>query len=1204
MKHLFALVFASVALAAPKPPTDDAFWQRAPVQDATTILLWQLDDHAPGAQHDAIGTLEKNLKNFDDDTRLDQELADPTKGPLAGIKLEGDAKLEKDGRFGGSARLSGGGWLKSQHLGLSEQVTLDFWIKPEGKAGTLASFGEIPVIERDAAGNVRVGTAVHPRRAPTGEWTHIALVTGPGARLLVNGTPAAVTVPAEVPTISIGKGFTGWVDAVRMSRGDHRFYELEDSAQFGSGPLERSQPYFIFNRPLTVESTFDDHTTPGVRGHALDASKAAYVVATGTNVFPIQNGTIEFWVQPLDWDNSLNAKLSPSEVPWVPVLQYGPKGAPYAQSVRNFSLAKGKFTLDEGARRATIPLHPGKWTHVLCSLTDGKAAIYLDGRPQPLAQGSYSSFAVPKDSTEYVLSIPQSNTLIDELRIYSWPLTAAEARNAYARFFADTKLTPMPYISVSPAFSYYESYLKIGIACIPVDNVEPASVDICVAGVTNNLPLNATFQAGFGMPGKFDFGRYPITVTAKAADGRVLKTLETVYERVKPAWWQNDLGKGFVPAPWTPVKVEGNTAKVWSGTLTLTNGLPVWDTFAAQPRMRGVIDGKAVEFTGDARLTGATWTGTMAAGGVTATINGTLEYDGLISCAVTLDKPALLESLTLEFPLKATQIIINGGGHNFRASWHVENFGDKQGHLWNSRTYRPGHKAVAFGNFCPIVWLGDDERGVCFYGENDKGWTPNAKSAAQEVVRENDAVWYRMNIISEPVTNPAPRTFTFCVQATPTKPLPDGWRAYNRGGVNGTNSIYDAIDAFVSPTLTVVSNAGYHAGITFQMEPHSWESAKWNANQIRGRFGKTNPVFLYIDASWPQMGPSMNEYKHGLFWTGRLTWSREVEDYMVWIINEYIQRGIIDGIYIDDTSCSSTRAMYATAYEMPNGQPQPGFNTLGFRRFLQRVWVLFTKAGKQPNIVPHMTYCFEVPALSFASAVVNGEDRDIYEGAQHTFMDVWGRDELRVMGSSPKWGFINFWKPTVVTKPSLNPTTAQRTWLHRQSRAMHALVVPHDLWYTWLYPTSRTIEGPLIRFGVGSPDVRFIPYWNLAGNASVTGSNILCSLYARTTNALVMVSNPFKQEQEVTITLDPAKLFGSAGTVSWKDVDGSLMPPVSHVDKTKVKLEDLDKENIHDLLDGTSPEEKAARHLAIRPNGNQVTLVIRAQDFRLLEVTK
>ena len=286
MKFLLYIITAVSVLAAPKTgPSADAFWQRAPERDAATLLLWQLD----GQQDEAPVDLEKHIANAD---RLDSELTDFGKTSLFAGKLQGDAVIDKNGRFGSAMRVAGKGWMESGHIGATEQVTLDFWIKPEG-TGTFLHFGNTPILERDAAGNLKLGKLIHPRNAPAGEWTHIAILTGPRPQLLVNGTPADASLP-DISTISVGKGFTGWIDAVRMSRGEHRFYEVEDNAQFGAGPLEKSQPYFIFNRPLTVEATFDDQPTPGVRGHALDLSKGDHIVATGTNVFPIQNGAVEF----------------------------------------------------------------------------------------------------------------------------------------------------------------------------------------------------------------------------------------------------------------------------------------------------------------------------------------------------------------------------------------------------------------------------------------------------------------------------------------------------------------------------------------------------------------------------------------------------------------------------------------------------------------------------------------------------------------------------------------------------------------------------------------------------------------------------------------------------------------------------------------------------------------------------------------------
>ncbi|MCG3147172.1 MAG: hypothetical protein PCFJNLEI_00609 [Verrucomicrobiae bacterium] len=1203
-------------------------------------MLWQLDGEETGPAADPVGELEKKLKSSLDDIRFDEELTDPTRRPYIGYGLQGDAKLDRAGRFGGGVRLAGKGWIQSQRVDAQGGVTLDFWVNPDPQApaAPLVLIGDQPVVERTATGQVQLGSLVHPRRVPANEWTHLAVRLGPAGMptLFVNGTPAANTqprlIPTAVPVFSLGKGLVGRIDAVRLTAGMYPFYELEETAQFTTHPLEKSPPYFVFRRPLVVEAPFDDGTAAGVRGRALDLGTVGKDGLVIGNQFPLQRGSVEFWVMPQDWENLFTAKLSPSEVPWLPILRYGP-------ALRTLSLAQGKFSLDTGAKLATVPFRPGKWTHVLCSWNAGAVAVYLDGRPQPLAQVSFAGNAPAKEGVEYALTLLPSNTLIDELRVYPWALTGLEAANAYHRFFTNPAepLTAMPFVQANPSYDYYRKYLHVGASCLPIDNIEPTKVTIRIfhrggekliwTGL--DIPLNASLQGGSGVPCDLEFGEYPIEVDALAADGRVLKTLKTAYRREKPVWWQNELGKNRpVPKPWTPVQVAGPAATVWSGTVQLApGGLPVWETLAGPPQLRAKIAGQDEVLTGTAGTFGAdaTWTNTLTGGGVSATVTGSVEYDGLIKCAVTLNEPTKLEALTLDFPLKpemAAQLIVNGGGHKFRASWNVQMVGEKPGLHWNSRTGRPGHKGVAFGNFCPIVWLGNDERGVCFFGENDQGWTPNGNVAAQEVIRTNDTVVYRMNIISQPVTNNAPRTFTFYVQPTPTKPLPEGWRGYNRGGFNGSNAVYEAIDAFVSPTLTIPSNTSYHAGITFKLEPTDCESAAFNAKAIRAKFGKSNPVIFYIDASWPQLGPSMGEYREGLFWTGRLTWSREVEDYMVWVINEYLRRGIIDGIYIDDTSLGSTRALYSTAYVMPNGATQPGFSTMGFRRFLQRVWVLFEQYGKQPHIVPHMTYCFEIPALSFASAVVNGEDRDIYPFATHSFIDSWSAAEVRIMGSSPKWGFINFWKPGVYTKPTWPPDPKIPPWMHWQSRAMHALMIPHDYWYLWVYPTSRTIEGPLVKFGIADPAVRFIPYWKLDGVAAATGNSILLSVYTKKDRALLIVSNLSKQEEDVTVTVDPQKLFGRVPKteVQWKDVDSSLIGPEGTVatkaDLNKINLEDhgindltgpslrkLEDSAVGDFLQGDSPREKQQKHLALRVENGAVKLVVRKQDFRLLEVS-
>ena len=1167
-------------------PKFETFWQQPPKIDLATLLLWQFDEESAASSDSAIGDLETTLK--DGGNPLVGDMAHALRKDQIGYVLAGDAKLEKTGRFGGSLHLAQQSSIQSRALNVSGDATLDFWVRPEPGAADLLVCGSLR-LARSAAGALTLFAGndlvvAHSRSAPDGVWTHIAVAwRAAGLKLLVNGTPVEVARRVPIGTMLTVRG-PGAVDAVRLSQGERLFFELDETPRVARVPV--APPYFIFSKPAT-------------------------------NNVPTQ-GTLEFWFRPVTWNNLAISTKNGADIAWIPVLRFGVKGG--------VAMAQSRWSQNVMALQDSVVFQPGQWTHVLCVWDRGPAIIYLNGQPQPISQ---VRFELP--AADRTITAAAAATEVEQVHAYPWAMAPVEAGNAYARFSATATLQKLDLIHVTPAYDYNDQVLRFYITCLPVNDSQPATVTLHAPVELAEIPLDAGLRATASVKTNLDFGTFTINAESRDAAGKVLATVQTEYIRSQPAWWQNTLGKDrVVPAPWTPITVEGATFNVWDRKIKLgSGGLPVSllssnvELFSAAPRLIG-FTGTTMAL-GTAAVDRVTWTGVFTNGTVRAQVSGVLEYDGLMSFAVTLTpvsgSPVEVPSLTVEFPLAAaTELIVNGGGPNFRASWNLQMLGEKPGQLWNSRTGRPGHKGVAVGNFCPVVWLGNDERGICFYGENDRGWTPNTNAPAQEVVRDGAQVIYRMNVINEPVTLAGPRTFTFVLQATPTKPLPPGWRAYNRGGVNGSYRVYDAIDAFVAPTLTAPTNAPGHVGITFQLEPPDWESPQINANQIREHFGKGSPVFFYIDASWPKLGPSMDEFRNGLFGTGRLTWSWEVEDYMVWIINDYLRRGIIDGIYIDDSSLGSTRALFSTAYVLPNGQTQPGFSTLGYRRFLQRVWTLFTQAGKTPQIMPHMTYCFEVPALSFATAVVNGEDRDIYPYAAHTFMDVWGRDELRIMGSSPKWGFINFWKPGVATQ-NTPPSPALPPWLHWQSRAMHALVIPHDYWYTWLFPTANTINRALLEFGMADPDLRFIPYWKLDGTATATGQSLMLSIYAKPRRALLVISNLLKDEQEVTVTVDPEKLFGVSpgANLEWKDVDSALIPPVaaatSAADLKKLNVAEhglnelpgdnqrkLDAGALQDFIEGDSPIEKEQKHLALHPHGNELKLVVRKQDFRLIEV--
>lgn len=85
--------------------------------------------------------------------------------------------------------------------------------------------------------------------------------------------------------------------------------------------------------------------------------------------------------------------------------------------------------------------------------------------------------------------------------------------------------------------------------------------------------------------------------------------------------------------------------------------------------------------------------------------------------------------------------------------------------------------------FKALLWLGDEERGLGWFAENDRNWQPEQKNRAIELVRDGDTLILRLRLLdSHPAAwsgDPAkgmnlyhPLMFRFGLHATPVKPFP------------------------------------------------------------------------------------------------------------------------------------------------------------------------------------------------------------------------------------------------------------------------------------------------------------------------------------------------------------------------------------------------------------------------------------------------
>ena len=1105
------------------------------------------------------------------------------------------------------------------------------------------------------------------------------------------------------------RGFSGLIDEVRAKRGPSNLYVLDEpnAADPDAKRVLADQPPF-FRKPLTplLYCPFDGELTPaqpadveargevlnaarafvpGFRGQALAVSGAAFKGAVkfdGKGLLPLGSGTVCFWFQPLNWNNFLVSEMGQGQS----LIQFR-RGKAAA------GIGAKKHRGPMAARSPFVEFAPGRWVHVtVCWRNYGVAGVYLNGKPQPLPQinaglpkpPAAKEKGAPPPTWEDIVRLA-GGALYDELCMYSHTFTAAEAWNAYARYLPDAEAQCAALPELDLRFSYTahdwnpDGRLSLTLSARALEKGIPASVDLTFlkqdSGETltavEGLKLDGNLMASHTVWRDFAFGDHPIIAILRDGDGQAIKEVKTTYTRARPPWYDNELGKDrYVPWPWTPIEVAGDELSVWGRTLQVgAAGLPARLTSADETvwrgpvRIHGTAAGAEIGFKSGGLAFNETaedrceWSGTLSSDAVSAKVSAWMEYDGLVYYTVTLRPPegkaVTLDKLMVDFPFAkptATQLISNGGGQNFRASWQSTWIPKGEGRVWDSASVRY-QKSGNPGSFLPIVWIGNDHCGVCFHAENEKGWRHDPKNVpAQEVIRDGETVTYRLNVIAQPIEVKDSRTFTFIIHPTPTKPMPESWRGWGRAPRGTPRSVIDAIDIFTGFGLT--AKAGVISTITFKMEPTSWEDAEWHAKKGQAQWGKNNPRIMYMDYSWPRPGPSlMNEWKALWAGTGRICWGLDaVEDYFVWIIQEYIRRDLIEGLYIDDTSMGRTFSLEATAFINDDGKRCVGFNTMGFRRFLQRTWKILLEHKKRPHIMPHMTFCFEIPALSFTSACVNGEARDIYPIMGRDSVDTWSRRELRIMANAPKWGFATFWKPPVQVQPPgalmVKPKPAEDVWKYWQTRTMHGLLCQHDIWYCWLQPGH--LWNTFVEFGLGHPELTFVPYWEnaeevttveIAEKAEADGDggdgthaaevkrienpkDVLVGFFVRPDRALMMVTNLSRQERLFELTLAPSEIFRRpVKAIEMDEFDDGFRDPLSartfkeahkaalQAAKPDVKVvvpgeEEPEDDEFEKVLTGTGEGGPADPWSKYAPefSTNRVLLRVRPRDFRLIRL--
>ncbi|MBI4027863.1 MAG: hypothetical protein HY360_22955 [Verrucomicrobia bacterium] len=294
-------------------------------------------------------------------------------------------------------------------------------------------------------------------------------------------------------------------------------------------------------------------------------------------------------------------------------------------------------------------------------------------------------------------------------------------------------------------------------------------------------------------------GAHTAKVEVIGADGRTVVGLRTMdFVRKKYAWDGNQLGvSNQVIPPYTPIQADAaqKELKVWGRTYTLgddgllrkinAGGGPGPEEILRAPMtwsatVEGVsahVSGAGlavhrnepgrVEFVSEGRL-----------GGLSCHLASCLEYDGWYHVMVTLDpsgKDVSLDALTLNIPLwkGADTIYVQRAGDGRRGNL-FGNIPADNGRVWDSSKLLPYlTQDYNWQSFVPVVYLGNGDKGLWWFADENRDWSMSDRKAAVEIFRVTDGIDLKVNFIAAPVKVAKPRRLEFAFLVDPVKRMPD-----------------------------------------------------------------------------------------------------------------------------------------------------------------------------------------------------------------------------------------------------------------------------------------------------------------------------------------------------------------------------------------------------------------------------------------------
>lgn len=565
-----------------------------------------------------------------------------------------------------------------------------------------------------------------------------------------------------------------------------------------------------------------------------------------------------------------------------------------------------------------------------------------------------------------------------------------------------------------------------------------------------------------------------------------------------------------------------------------------------------------------------------------------VEVDGVIRVdwKILPLRPVVLERLELHIPLKKQHAMYY---YHCPGTWGVPDAGELKSDRFTLDEPIVGLDKKAAGNivgFQPMVWLGDNERGLAWFSESDKNWYTQAGQPVTEIVTEGDRVTLKLHLVStslqlapggasseqEQMASPdgpiGDLAYTFGFQATPVRPAGDD--VWDHRIVHIDANTFGPTEMRLKIPESVLDRCAELGVKTICFHEHWTDAEGYYAtthgedfrNLVEACHARGIQFLPYLGFiiseladEFPQVGKkcivlpeySITDTEQGDLQGGvcpyrpyhcppqpsqdayLVCYNSPWQDAIVAGIGKLMDDYGVDGVYLDGTSHvhACLNGEHGCGYLRPDGTRAFSFKIFAVRNIMRRIYQTVQKRDPRGQINVHNSTSMLIPALGWSSSYWDGEQFGANFAPETFALDALPLDSFRAEFMGHNWGV-----PAEFLCRRACPFNREQAY---------AISLLHDVLVREGYENHcELLELQSKLWGLsdqfGRKQAHWLPYWRNGELVCTSPDAIYSSLYVHDENGvLAVVSNLGRETVTATVRLELGKIGLGSSPVSARD---------------------------------------------------------------------